>query len=75
MLQEIITYIIIAIAAGLAVRKVYMKFKKPSGCNNCSSDSCAACGLADLKNQMDEKKDGRQLFTTITHSPKAKNLQ
>jgi positive regulator of sigma E activity len=74
MWQEIITYIIIAIAAGLAVRKAYLKFKKPSGCDSCSSDSCAACGLADLKKEMDEKK-GRQQFTTKTYNPQAKSLQ
>lgn len=56
MWQEIITYIIIAIATVLAARKLYLKFKKPSGCDGCSSDSCEACGLAGLKKDIDAKK-------------------
>ncbi|MGM0566491.1 MAG: FeoB-associated Cys-rich membrane protein [Bacteroidota bacterium] len=52
MIQEIITYIIIAVAAALTIRKFYQKMKQPSSCDGCSTDSCAACGLADLKKDM-----------------------
>jgi len=69
MWQEIITYIIIAIATILAARKLYMKFKKPSGCDSCSTDSCAACGLADLKKDIDAKKQPSKphISTKIYH--------
>lgn len=65
MWQEIITYIIIAIAVFLASRKLYFKWKKPDDCNGCSTDSCAACGLADLKKDMETNgyKKGKKVST------------
>lgn len=54
MTQEIIAYIIIAVAAALTIRKFYRKMKQPSSCDGCSTDSCAACGLADLKKDMEK---------------------
>ena len=56
MTQEIITYIIIAVAAVLTIKKFYRKMKQPSSCDGCSTDSCAACGLADLKKDMEKGK-------------------
>lgn len=54
MIQEIIAYIIIAVAAAITIRKFYKKMKQPSSCDGCSTDSCAACGLADLKKDMEK---------------------
>jgi len=57
MIQEIIAYFIIAVAAALTIRKFYRKMKQPSACDGCSTDSCAACGLADLKKDMEKSKN------------------
>ncbi|MFW5975052.1 MAG: FeoB-associated Cys-rich membrane protein [Bacteroidota bacterium] len=63
MIQEIIVYIIIAVAGALTIRKFYKKMKQPSACDGCSTDSCAACGLAELKKDMEKSQSN----TTITY--------
>ena len=69
MWQEITVYIIIAIATALVLRKVFMKIKQPSSCDGCSTDSCAACGLADLKKDMDKAgKDNATSFSVKKYS-------
>lgn len=47
--QEIIVFVIVALAAFFAVRKLLKKAQNPSDCGGCSASSCGGCEIADLK--------------------------
>ncbi len=56
--QEIITLIIVGIAASIAGYKLYVKFTNPTkSCDSCASSSnCGGCQLQDLKKEIEENK-------------------
>lgn len=56
MIQEIIAAIIIALAVGFAVYRIFRSFqKKNDPCSGCGSD-CGGCAVADLKKEIEKKK-------------------
>ncbi len=56
MIQQIITYIIIAAAFLIVFYKLYLSFAKPhNGCDGCSS-SCNNCSLSNLKQEIEKNK-------------------
>ncbi|HLN54141.1 MAG TPA: FeoB-associated Cys-rich membrane protein [Lentimicrobium sp.] len=55
-IQEIIVFLIIALAVIYTGYKIMKRFKtKASGCDGCSSD-CSGCSIMELKKQIEENK-------------------
>jgi len=55
-MQNLLTYLIVAIAVAIALYKMGSGLKSSNqGCNGCASD-CGGCDLVDLKKQIEENK-------------------
>jgi hypothetical protein len=60
MIQYIVTIVIVSVAMGIAIYKLYTSVKKPEdACNSCASKGCDGCGVADLKREIEEKRQKR----------------
>jgi hypothetical protein len=60
MIQYILTIFIVCLAMGIALYKLYTSLKKPEdACNGCASKGCDGCGVADLKREIEEKRQKR----------------
>jgi hypothetical protein len=56
MIQQIIAYSIIALAAGFAIYRIISAFRKKNDpCHGCASD-CNSCAVVDLKKEIEKRK-------------------
>lgn len=55
-IQEIIVFVVIAVAAIIAGSKIFKSLVgKKSGCDGCASD-CSGCSIAELKDNIEAAK-------------------
>jgi hypothetical protein len=72
MLQQVITLIILAIVAGITIRSVYRKLRKPAGsdpCNGCG-DGCDGCAVMEIKKELSKRQAAVETQNTLASGDK-----